>query len=103
MLFLRRAQREGAVVDVSGAMPQSFVVTDFAGGRRVHHAAVHRRAQAPGGKGLRFSHAAPVCSRKKTAGKAVYFRPQRVCHTMLQSLLKKHITQQRPYRPAAPK
>ena len=29
--FLRRAQREGAVVDVSGAMPKSFVLTDFAG------------------------------------------------------------------------
>ena len=29
--FLRRAQREEAVVDVSGAMPKSFVLTDFAG------------------------------------------------------------------------
>ena len=29
--FLRRAQPEGAVVDVSGAMPKSFVLTDFAG------------------------------------------------------------------------
>ena len=29
--FLRRAQLEGAVVDVSGAMPKSFVLTDFAG------------------------------------------------------------------------
>ena len=27
--FLRRAQREGAVVDVSGAMPKSFILTDF--------------------------------------------------------------------------
>ena len=27
--FLRHAQREGAVVDVSGNMPKSFVVTDF--------------------------------------------------------------------------
>ncbi|MCI6175479.1 DUF370 domain-containing protein [bacterium] len=27
--FLRHAQREGAVVDVSGDMPKSFVVTDF--------------------------------------------------------------------------
>ncbi|MEE0800539.1 MAG: DUF370 domain-containing protein [Gemmiger sp.] len=29
--FLRRAEREGAVVDVSGDMPKSFVVTDFPG------------------------------------------------------------------------
>lgn len=29
--FLRRTEREGAVVDVSGDMPKSFVVTDFPG------------------------------------------------------------------------
>ena len=29
--FLRKAQEQGAVVDVSGAMPKSFVLTDFAG------------------------------------------------------------------------
>ena len=27
--FLRHAQQEGAVVDVSGSMPKSFVLTDF--------------------------------------------------------------------------
>ena len=27
--FLRHAQQEGAVVDVSGSMPKSFLVTDF--------------------------------------------------------------------------
>lgn len=27
--FLRRAEQEGAVVDISGNMPKSFVVTDF--------------------------------------------------------------------------
>ena len=47
--FLRRAQREGAVVDVSGAMPQSFVVTDFAGGAvyitQLSTAALKRRAE----------------------------------------------------------
>ena len=30
--FLRRAQEQGAVVDVSGAMPKSFILTDFGGG-----------------------------------------------------------------------
>ena len=29
--FLRKAQEQGAVVDVSGAMPKSFILTDFAG------------------------------------------------------------------------
>ena len=27
--FLRKAQEQGAVVDVSGAMPKSFILTDF--------------------------------------------------------------------------
>ena len=46
--FLRRAQREGAVVDVSGAMPKSFVLTDFAGETvyitRLSTGALRRRA-----------------------------------------------------------
>lgn len=47
--FLRRAQREGAVVDVSGAMPKSFVLTDFAGETvyitQLSTAALKRRAE----------------------------------------------------------
>ena len=69
--FLRRAQREGAVVDVSGAMPQSFVGHRFRGRRRVHHAAVHPPRSSAGRKGLRFSHAAPVLFKKKSR----LFRP----------------------------
>ena len=51
--FLRKAQEQGAVVDVSGAMPKSFILTDFAGGTvyitQLSTAAIRGRSgRAPG-------------------------------------------------------
>ena len=47
--FLRRAQAQGAVVDISAAMPKSFILTDFAGGTvyitQLSTAALKRRAE----------------------------------------------------------
>ena len=51
--FLRKAQEQGAVVDVRGAMPKSFILTDFAGGTvyitQLSTAAIRGRSgRAPG-------------------------------------------------------
>ena len=51
--FLRKAQEQGAVVDVSGAMPKSFILTDFTGGTvyitQLSTAAIRGRSgRAPG-------------------------------------------------------
>ena len=51
--FLRKAQEQGAVVDVSCAMPKSFILTDFAGGTvyitQLSTAAIRGRSgRAPG-------------------------------------------------------
>ena len=47
--FFRRAQNEGAVVDISGAMPKSFILTDFSGETiyisQLSTAALKRRAE----------------------------------------------------------
>ena len=47
--FIRRAQNEGAVVDISGAMPKSFILTDFSGETiyisQLSTAALKRRAE----------------------------------------------------------
>ncbi len=49
--FFRRAQREGAVVDISGAMPKSFILTDFSGETvyitQLSTSALKRRADRP--------------------------------------------------------
>ena len=51
--FFRRAQNEGAVVDISGAMPKSFILTDFSGETiyisQLSTAALKRRAGRRGG------------------------------------------------------
>ena len=51
--FLRKAQEQGAVVDVSGAMRKSFILTDSAGGTvyitQLSTAAIRGRSgRAPG-------------------------------------------------------
>lgn len=47
--FFRRAQSQGAVVDISGAMPKSFILTDFSGETvyisQLSTAALKRRAE----------------------------------------------------------
>ena len=47
--FFRRAQNKGAVVDISGAMPKSFILTDFSGETiyisQLSTAALKRRAE----------------------------------------------------------
>ena len=47
--LFRRAQHEGAVVDISGAMPKSFILTDFSGETvyisQLSTAALKRRAE----------------------------------------------------------
>ena len=47
--FFPRAQNEGAVVDISGAMPKSFILTDFSGETvyisQLSTAALKRRAE----------------------------------------------------------